>query len=49
VYHVIKKYVKPLLESGQMIMTIPDKPQSMHQRYVSSEFRNENQTRFEDF
>ena len=41
VYHVIKKYIKPLFESGQMAMTMPNKPQSMHQRYVSTEFRNE--------
>lgn len=28
------KYLKPLLESGRLLMTLPDKPQSKNQKYV---------------
>lgn len=31
-----KAYLKPLLESGQLKMTLPDKPKSKNQRYVKS-------------
>jgi len=32
--HFIEKYLKPLLETGQLQMTIPDKPNSKNQKYV---------------
>ena len=31
-------YLKPLLESGQLLMTIPDKPRSQNQKYVTAQF-----------
>ena len=33
--HFTQKYLKPLLESGQLQMTLPDKPQSHNQKYVT--------------
>lgn len=33
--HFIKTYLKPLIDSGQLRMTLPDKPSSKKQKYVS--------------
>lgn len=33
--HFKKAYLRPLLESGQLKMTLPDKPQSRNQKYVA--------------
>lgn len=33
-YYTISKLIKPLLESGQLRMTIPDKPKSSKQKFV---------------
>ncbi|MDO4329970.1 MAG: hypothetical protein Q4C66_11630 [Lachnospiraceae bacterium] len=32
--HFRKAYLKPLLDSGKLVMTIPDKPNSRNQKYV---------------
>lgn len=32
-YYVVSKYVRPLLDSGVLAMTIPEKPRSKYQRY----------------
>lgn len=34
-FHAMGKYVKPLLETGEMAMTMPDKPQSKNQKYYT--------------
>jgi hypothetical protein len=31
-----KKYLKPMLASGQLVMTLPDRPTSPEQRYVAA-------------
>ena len=36
VFYVMKHYVQPLLESGDLIMTIPNKPKSRNQKFVSA-------------
>jgi ATP-dependent DNA helicase RecG len=33
-----KLYLKPLIESGMLMMTIPDKPNSKNQKYVTAQF-----------
>ncbi len=37
VFYAMKHYVEPLLQSGQLAMTIPEKPKSRNQRYVTAE------------
>ena len=32
-----KRYLRPLLDNGQLQMTIPDKPRSQHQKYVTAQ------------
>ena len=34
--HFNEAYLKPLLDSGQLVMTIPDKPNSRNQKYVTA-------------
>ncbi|MCL2020130.1 MAG: hypothetical protein FWG70_10305 [Oscillospiraceae bacterium] len=34
--HFRTAYLKPLLEKGQLKMTLPDKPSSHHQRYIKA-------------
>jgi len=41
VYHAVKKYVKPLLKDGRLVMTLPDKPQSSNQKYVTARAKRE--------
>jgi len=31
----VRKYLKPLVEQGRLAMTIPDKPNSSNQKYVT--------------
>lgn len=33
------KYIKPLLDNGRLVMTIPDKPKSRYQKYFAAEAR----------
>ena len=34
--HFGEKYMKPLLQSGRLRMTLPDKPQSKNQKYIAT-------------
>ena len=36
VFYAMQHYVKPLLESGELIMTMPNKPRSRNQKYVAA-------------
>ena len=33
--HFVKRYLEPMVESGKLRMTIPDKPKSKNQKYVA--------------
>lgn len=35
-YYAMKKYVNPLLRSGKLVMTLPEKPQSKLQKYYAA-------------
>ena len=34
--NIIKSYINPLLKKGKLIMTIPDKPHSKNQKYITN-------------
>lgn len=36
VWHFYRRYIEPLVESGKLLMTIPDKPKSPLQKYVAA-------------
>ena len=35
VFYVMKQYIQPLVESGELLLTLPDKPRSRNQQFVS--------------
>lgn len=39
VFYVMQHYVQPLLASGKLVMTIPEKPKSRNQKFVAKEER----------
>ncbi len=32
-YYVVTKYLRPLVDSGKLAMTLPEKPKSKYQKY----------------
>lgn len=36
VFYAMQRYVKPLLDNGELIMTVPEKPKSTKQKYVAA-------------
>lgn len=34
-FYITRKYLQPLIDSGKLVMTIPDKPRSRNQKYVA--------------
>ena len=35
IYYIVTRYLKPMIESGELAMTIPEKPKSKYQRYYT--------------
>ena len=35
--HVLREYIQPLVEEGLLALTIPDKPKSSLQKYVTTD------------
>lgn len=35
--YAMRRYVKPMVDAGQLVLTMPGTPQSSHQRYVTSD------------
>ena len=35
IFYVMKHYIQPLVESGELLLTLPDKPRSRNQQFVS--------------
>ena len=33
--HFLKAYLKPMLETGELQLTVPDKPNSRNQKYIA--------------
>ena len=40
-FYAMQRYVKPLLDSGDLVMTLPEKPQSSRQRFIRKEQSHE--------
>lgn len=41
-YYAMTKYVQPLVDSGKLLLTIPEKPRSRNQRYVAKNVTAQN-------